>query len=82
MLKEDLEEEIEKWKKKLDERLPTLEPLDEPGKEMLENAKAYRRDSKHFLEKENLIESYESLIWAWAFVEIGEKFGHLDNRKE
>lgn len=77
MLKNELKEEIEKWTEKLNERFPGLESKDNSGEEILENARAYRRDSEHFLEEGNLIQSYESLIWAWAFIEIGEKLNHL-----
>lgn len=77
MLKNELEGEIEKWTEKLDGRLPKLDPVDDSGEKILENARAYRRDSKHFLENEDLIKGYESLIWAWAFVEIGEELEHL-----
>lgn len=77
MLDEELEKEIEKWSQKLDERLPRVIPLDEAGGEILKNAEAYREDSRHFHEEDDLIKSFESLIWAWAFVEIGEKLEHL-----
>lgn len=77
MLKNDLENEIEKWSKKLDEKLPKIEAKEDEGEELLENAKAYRTDSDHFYEEGELIQSYESLIWAWAFVEIGEKLDLL-----
>ena len=76
-LKNDLREEIGKWTEKLDDRLPKLTAKDEEGEGILENAKAYREDSEHFYEEGHLIESYESLIWAWAFIEIGENLGHL-----
>ncbi len=79
MLENELRKEIEKWTKKLDEKLPEIEPLDDSGEDILENAKAYREDSEHFLEDEDLIKSYESLIWAWAFVEIGENMKHLSD---
>ncbi len=77
MLKDELEEEIRKWEEKLNDRLPRLECLDESGDWILENARAYLKDSKHFFEENDLIQSYESLIWAWAFVEIGENLNHL-----
>ncbi len=77
MLKNDLEQEIEKWNEKLDGKLPDVEPVEEDGEELLENALAYREDSKHFYEEEKLIESFESLVWAWAFIEIGERLDLL-----
>ncbi|KXB06149.1 hypothetical protein AKJ53_01230 [candidate division MSBL1 archaeon SCGC-AAA382F02] len=82
MLKNELEKEIEKWTEKLNERLPGLKPEDNSGKEILENIKAYREDSKHFFQNDNLIKSYEALIWAWAFVEIGENLGHLTHSEK
>ncbi|KXA94910.1 hypothetical protein AKJ65_03065 [candidate division MSBL1 archaeon SCGC-AAA259E19] len=82
MLKNELLREIEKWTEKLEERLPKLKPVDDSGKELLENARAYRRDSEHFLENDRLIESYESLIWAWAYVDIGERLDHLERSRD
>lgn len=82
MSNEELEKEIEKWTQKLDDRLPKVSPSDEVGEEILENAEAYREDSKHFQERGDLIKSFESLIWAWAFVEIGEKFEHLKSSEK
>lgn len=72
-MKDELEKKIDKWSEKLDDKLPKLEFVEEEGKEILKNAKAYRKDSNHFYEEDKLIQSYESLIWAWAFIEIGEK---------
>lgn len=77
MLSDELKQEIEKWSQKLDAKLPELVAEDKPGEEILENARAYRRDSKHFLQNDDLIKSFESLIWAWALTEIGEDLNHL-----
>lgn len=77
MLKDELIGEIERWTEKLDGRLSRLEYTDESGEDILKNAKAYREDSEHFFENEKYIESFESLIWSWAFLEIGEDLGHL-----
>lgn len=78
-LKNELEREIEKWSRNLDKKLPKIKPKDEPGEKILENAQAYRKDSEHFFEDDELIKSFEALIWAWAFIEIGENFNHLSN---
>jgi hypothetical protein len=51
---------------------------------MLRNIRAYRNDSKHFLERGDLIKSFECLIWAWAILELGrelEFFGEKMNTK-
>jgi len=72
----DLLAEIEKWSKRLDSSLVDVLPLSEQGSKMLENIKAYREDSKHFLDRD-LIKSFECLIWAWAILEVGRETGHL-----
>ncbi|MDD2666569.1 MAG: DUF357 domain-containing protein [Methanocellales archaeon] len=77
MLESELSEEIEKWTCKLDEILPTTKPCDEEGKSLLEDILAYRKDSEYFLEKGDLIKSFECLIWAWALLEIGKKLRYL-----
>ena len=72
----DLLAEIEKWSKRLDSSLVGVLPLSEQGSKMLENIKAYREDSKHFLDRD-LIKSFECLIWAWAILEVGRELGQL-----
>jgi hypothetical protein len=69
----DLKAEIEKWSKKLDASLQNIRPIGEKGIEMLQNIRAYRNDSKHFLERGDLIKSFECLIWAWAILELGKE---------
>lgn len=76
-LSDELLSEIEKWKKKLDEKLASAAATDETGGKMLSNVKAYRRDCEHFLAKGELLRSFECLIWAWAHLEIGLELGHL-----
>ena len=80
----DLAAEIKKWSKKLDDSLPNVQPSGERGAKMLQNIRAYRNDSKHFLERGDLIKSFECLIWAWAILELGrglEFFGEKRNAK-
>jgi len=69
----DLAAEIKKWSKKLDGPLLNVQPSDERGAKMLQNINAYRNDSKHFLERGDLIKSFECLIWAWAILELGRE---------
>ena len=73
----ELTGEIKKWSKKLDGFFSSTRALDERGAKMLENIRAYRRDSNHFLEHGDLIKSFECLIWAWALLEVGREHGHL-----
>ena len=80
-MRNELEKEIEKWEGKLDKKLSVAEEVDDDGRWILENARAYRKDSEHFFEEGDLIQSFESLVWAWAFVEIGENLDHIRNKK-
>lgn len=63
--------EIEKWSKKIASEMENAEAASPKGKEMLSNIKAYIADSSHFREKDDLVRSFESIIWAWAWLEIG-----------
>ena len=76
-LEEELRREIEKWSKKLSQELAKVLATCKSGEEILRNAKAYFSDSKHFLEKGDLIRAFECLIWAWAWIEIGKEMGKI-----
>lgn len=76
-LEDELTNEIEKWTEKLDSALSRSEAVGEQGGKMLSNIRAYRADSKHFLERGDLIKSFECLVWAWALLETGKGLGHL-----
>lgn len=73
----ELLDEIKKWSKRLDGSLSGVNPLDKRGEKMLQNIRAYRNDSRHFLERGDLIKSFECLIWAWAILETGKELKHL-----
>lgn len=72
-IKVGLAAEIEKWSKRLDDALFGVHPSGERGIKMLQNIRAYREDSKHFLGRGDLIKSFECLIWAWAILEVGRE---------
>ena len=38
---------------------------------MLANINAYVKDSAHFAEQGDLVRSFEAIVWAWAWLEIG-----------
>ena len=66
-LEADLREETQKWLFKAEDLLPKV-----CGDELfLENVSAYIHDSHFFLDKGDLIRAFESVIWAWAWMEIG-----------
>ena len=78
MVKDELRREIKKWSKRLNEKIPRTSASDEEGIKLLENVRAYREDSIHFLKHDDLIKSFECLIWAWALLETGRELGHLE----
>lgn len=73
----NLTAEIGKWSKKLDDSLAGVSPSDEKGARMLQNIRAYREDSIHFLTRGDLVKSFECLIWAWAILEIANELEFL-----
>jgi len=73
-LEAKLESEIETWKQKLTEE--SIQDL-EGNQEFINNIKAYYNDSQHFREERMLIESFEALVWAWAWLEIGKKYNFV-----
>lgn len=69
---EQLIGEIEKWTKKINKERKTVFAESEKSKEFLKNIDAYIEDSKYFLEKKDLVRSFEAVVWAWAFLTIGK----------
>lgn len=72
-MEEDLREEIREMTEKIELLVDKIEIEDGRGVGMLTNMKAYISDSKHFLSANNLIKSFEAIVWAWAILEICEE---------
>ncbi|KUO43268.1 MAG: hypothetical protein APU95_00180 [Hadesarchaea archaeon YNP_N21] len=72
-----LVDEIAKWSARLSDELRKIKPADGIGKNMKGNIEAYVEDSKHFFKAGDLVKSFECLVWAWAWLEIGVQLGHL-----
>jgi len=72
--------DIEKWTEKIERIIVNLEATDNKSEEMLANMKAYISDSRHFLEKGDLVRSFESIIWAWAIFETCKELGVFVDR--
>jgi len=71
----DLKKEIAKWTGKIEKEMKSVKLRDkyqkDPSKKrLLDNIHAYIKDSKHFLQKGDLIRSFEAIIWAWSWLEI------------
>ncbi len=76
-VEEVLGQEIEKWTKKMEEELENIETYGTKGKEFLTNIRAYVSDSAHFLKNGDLVRSFEAIIWAWSWLEIGKELEFL-----
>lgn len=74
----ELEQETEKWHEKLRVRMKQVAATDEAGEDLLENAQAYHDDADHFRAEGDLVRAFESVVWAWSWIEIGERLGHLE----
>ena len=69
-LNEELKTETEKWLKKAKEKRQKIKLLDKSKQDMIKNIDAYISDSQHFMDKGDLIRSFEAIIWSWAWMEI------------
>jgi hypothetical protein len=73
--------EIDKWLYRVKKELKNVKPRNKKGKEYLENINAYVNDCEHFLKKKDLFLSWESCIWAWAYLEISKDLRLLVKQK-
>lgn len=69
----ELRGETEKWLARAEDRLSRCRG----DERFLTNIKAYISDSRYFLERGDLIRAFEAVIWAWAWLEIGEELGMI-----
>ena len=68
---EKLKQEAEKWFKKAKEKRTKIKSSNKKSENFLENIDAYLADYKYFLVENKLIEAFEAVVWAWAWIEIG-----------
>lgn len=71
---EKLKQETEKWLKKLEARVEDRDT----SVEQMENVEAYRDDTRHFLEEEDYVRAWESVIYAWGILETLERLDKFD----
>jgi len=76
-LEEDLRAETEKWLRRAEEARERASPRGEEGEGFSANIDAYLSDCRYFLDQGDLIRGFEAVIWAWAWIEIGERVGIL-----
>ena len=73
-IEDELKQETLKWLEKIKQEREKITPA-EGNENFLKNIDAYISDSKHFLEKNDLIRAFEAVIWAWSQLEIGKDLG-------
>lgn len=71
-----LQEKTQKWLEKLEERIDERDD----SVEQMENVLAYRDDTYHFLDEEDFIRAWESVIYAWGILETLERLGKFDSQ--
>lgn len=76
-LEEELRGEAEKWLVRAERAFKKLPRQEGFAMQFYTNIEAYLSDSHHFLKNGDLIRAYEAVIWAWAWMEIGEQTGIL-----
>lgn len=73
----DLRSETEKWLERIKEKRRTVA---DGRADYVKNLDAYISDSKHFLEKGDLIRAFEAVVWGWALLEVGLQEGILKEK--
>jgi len=74
-LEEDLRSETLKWLLRAEDLFGRISHRGD--ERFLENISAYISDSHYFLDKGDLIRAFESVVWAWAWMEIGLQMDKL-----
>ena len=69
-LENNLKFEIDKWAKRIEAKMKDIKVIDKKNENFLTNIRAYIKDSKYFLEKGDLVRSFEAIVWAWSWLEI------------
>lgn len=71
-IEEELKQETQKWLEKIKHEREKIE-LGKSKVDFVKNIDAYISDSQHFLKKNDYIRAFEAVIWAWAYLEIGQQ---------
>ena len=75
-MKQELIKETEKWLSKIEKF--EITPKNARGKDFVENIKAYISDARYFFSQHDYVRAFEAVIWAWAWLEIGEMLGLVE----
>lgn len=74
----NLKKETEKWLKKLEDKVKKVKITDPKAKNSMENIHAYIKDSKHFAGKNDFINAFEAVIYAFGILETCERMGMVE----
>jgi hypothetical protein len=66
----ELRKETEKWLGRIKKEIRGIRLLKKGKEDLIENARSYVKDCEYFLEKKELVRAFESVIWAWSWIEI------------
>lgn len=81
---EKLLKETNKWLKKLEEEMRLAEATDKMDRKLIRNVikniNAYISDCRHFLSKNDLVNAYEAIIYAWGIYETCQRIGLIRKR--
>lgn len=72
-----LKSETGKWLARMEKETGKTRAPDKKGEELLENIRAYMKDSRYFLGKGDLVRAFEAVVWAWAVFETARELGAL-----
>lgn len=70
-IEKNLRHETKKWSGKIGRKLERIKAANPRGREFLKNINAYVSDSAHFHDEGDLVRSFEAIVWAWAWLDIG-----------
>ena len=76
----ELRSETEKWLRRAEEALEKISPSKVESERFCTNSAAYISDCRYFLDEGDLIRAFEAVIWAWAWIEIGQDEGILTQK--
>ena len=78
-----LRKETEKWLSRLEKERSSLRILKDSKelKAVLKNLDAYIKDTRHFLEKGDLVRAFEAVIYGWGILETCGHLGLVERGK-
>ena len=77
---EQLQIETKKWHELIKAERPNIKVIDKSIADFLENIDAYVADSEHFMVHKDWVRAFEAIVWAWSWLEIGERMGILKRK--